>query len=124
MPRYWARWYEPKTDPWLKVEAVVCEALLDSVAAAKVIAALHEHEFDIEWPFWELPSPPSAPHLWKSGESANGDYAVICAVFDAPDEATVRREIGDRQAVTVDLKADDWMPGDRFPVAAAAGGAP
>jgi len=114
MPRYWARWYEPKIDSWSKAESVICEALLDSPAAAKAIAALKDAEFDIEWPFWEMPEPPHAIRVWKSGESMSGEYMVCCAVFDAPDEATVRSEIGERDAVDVDLKPDDWTPSDRF----------
>lgn len=127
MPRFWARWYEPKVDPWLKAQSVIADRLgcdnqlaTDEAmhASGRAIAALREANFEIEWPFWEIPAPRSALHVWKSGEAMTGEYMVVCAVFDAQDEDTVRHEIGDRQSISVDPKPDDWLPGDRFPILA------
>lgn len=113
MARFWARWYEPAPDSWDKVREVLTEYCGED-SAKMAIAALRAKEFEIEWPFFTLRSTPHMVHCWKSGESASGSYAVVCALFDAPSEQVVRDEIGACDGVSVDRKADNWMPGDRF----------
>lgn len=117
MPRYWARWYEPAPDAWEKVRETLTEFVGED-SAKTAVAALREREFKVEYPFFTIPNHEHATYTWQSGSAMSGEYCVICAVFDAPDEDTVRREIGDRQSVDVTLKADDWTPGDRFPIPA------
>lgn len=116
MPRYWARWYEPKADSWKKAhEAIVGIIGTDDTLA--VIEKLKGDEFEVTWPFWEIPDAfthRGCVKAWKSGEAMSGEYCVICAVFDAPDEASVREEIGERESVDVEERPDDWQPGDRF----------
>lgn len=117
MPRFWARWYEPAPDAWEKVREVLTEACGED-SAKVAIAALRKAEFEIEYPFFTIPNHDHATYTWQSGSAASGNYCVICAVFDAPDENTVRREIGERDGVSVDPKPDGWTPGDRFPIPA------
>jgi hypothetical protein len=118
MARYWARWYEPKADSWAKAKQAIAE-IVGTDDAVAVIEKLKQDEFEIEWPFWEMPDSETHNGLvqaWKSGEAMSGAYCVICAVFDAPNEAAVRAVIGERESVDVDLKSEDWSPGDRFPM--------
>ena len=118
MPRYWARWYEPAPDAWDKARDVLTEYIGED-SAKTALAALRSKEFALEWPFFTIPNHDHATWTWQSGSSMGGTYCVICAVFDAPDEDTVRREIGDRDGVSVDEKTDDWTPGNRFPISSA-----
>lgn len=120
--RYWARWYEPKADPIAKARIALWAAFesdgLDHDAAGvlseRAIAALTTEDFEINWPFWDVPEHPHMTKWWISGEAASGAYCVVCAVFDAPDEQTIRAEIGERQSLDIELRADGWTPGDRF----------
>lgn len=123
MAKFWARWHEPKVDPWQKAQAVIAARIgednmlatdeADHVAGLAIVA-LKDAEFAIEWPFWDVEQRTHMVKSWISGEAASGDYCVVCALFEAPDEDTVRREIGERESVDVDQKPDDWSPGDRF----------
>lgn len=115
MPRYWARWHEPAIDAWDKALEVLSEYCGED-SAKIAIAALREKEFEIEWPFFTLRNTPHMVHCWQSGQNVSGTYAVVCALFDAPDEQTVRDEIGPCDGVTVDERASDWLPGNRFPL--------
>lgn len=118
MARFWARWYEPKASSTEKARECLTVALGEH-GATVAIAALIGGEFEINWPFWDIPEHPHMIHHWISGEAASGAYCVVCAVFEAPDEETVRAEIGERESVDVDQKPDGWMPeGGRFPTAA------
>lgn len=117
MPRYWARWYEPATDSWEKAREVLTKFCGDD-SARMAIAALRHEGFEVEWPYFTLRNTPHMLHCWQSGQSMSGSYAVVCALFDAPDEQTVRDEIGPLNGISIDLKADDWLPGGRFPIQA------
>ncbi len=117
MTRFWARWYEPAPDAWDKALEVLTEHCGEDSAKA-AISALRQGEFEVEWPFFTLRNTPHMVHCWQSGQSASGTYAVVCALFDAPSEDVVRDEIGECEAISVDQKADDWLPSDRFPIPA------
>lgn len=117
MARFWARWYEPKVSSWEKARECLTEYCGED-SAKVAIASLRQEGFEIDWPFWDVPEHPHMIQHWISGEAASGAYCVVCAVFEAPDEDTVRAEIGERESVDVDQKPDDWVPGDRFPTAA------
>lgn len=117
MAKFWARWYEPKVPAWDEARDSIAQRC-GADAAAAAVEALQADEFEIDWPFWRVPEHPHMVKHWISGESGNGSYCVVCAVFDAPDAATVRAEIGERESVDVDEKPDDWTPGDRFPMSA------
>ena len=116
MPRFWARWYEPAPDSWEKACEVLTEFCGED-SAKMAVAALRENGFEVTWPFFTIPNHEHALHTWESGQALSGEYNVCCAVFEAPDEQTVRDEIGERDGISVDPKPDGWLPpGDRFQV--------
>lgn len=114
MATFWARWYEPKADSMAKLRETLVHAIGEP-AADKAVAAIADEQFDVDWPFWEIPEHPHMKRHWISGQSMGGEYCIVCAVFEADDEATVRAEIGTRDSVDVERKPDGWSPpGDRF----------
>ena len=113
MATFWARWYEPKADAHEMLRKTLVYAIGEP-AAEKAMIAIDDKNFTIEWPFWEIPEHPHMKRHWISGEAMSGEYCVVCAVFEADDEETVRLEIGARDSVDVSLKPDGWSPGDRF----------
>lgn len=84
------------------------------------------------WISWEersedyrpLTDPPEAAIIgwWCSGKAGDGSFSTICAWVEADSEEAAQSTIvrdwpgDDRVWRFVNAVADDWRPGDRFPL--------
>lgn len=95
MPRFWVSWYSPVTE-------------------------VIEHD-SVKGDLVEYDSPTfSAPTVvrgeWTSGWRMSDDARTVVALIDAPSVDEINAALAGWEVRFVEPRADDYVPGDRFPM--------